>query len=89
MTTVDDIRAKLGNTPAAALHHINTGECPYCGSADLYWDVVELQEESAYQAVTCHQCDRAWDNIYRFVGMITQDSDPVYVPGYREPKCYR
>lgn len=32
-------------------------ECPFCGSEQIYYDVIEIGEEAAYQDCTCEKCN--------------------------------
>lgn len=42
--------------------------CPVCHSQDIEGGAVEIDAGTAYQAVTCHECEAEWSDVYRLVG---------------------
>lgn len=38
--------------------------CPFCGSADISGDSVEVNEGFAMQEIGCPQCGKQWTDVY-------------------------
>jgi DNA-directed RNA polymerase subunit RPC12/RpoP len=43
--------------------------CPYCSSKDIGGDRIESDSDSAWQVISCDNCNRCWTDIYKFVGV--------------------
>lgn len=56
---IDPIQAKY----LAALN-----SCPFCGSEDVEGDFVETDSSEAWQPVTCNNCGKGWNDLYKLVG---------------------
>lgn len=52
------------------------GECPYCGSTDIVGHSVEISGNSAYQDVTCSDCNRKWCDSYVLVDILETPEEP-------------
>jgi len=42
--------------------------CPFCKSASLEWDEIEVDGTDAQQEVYCHNCGAAWLDVYSLSG---------------------
>jgi endogenous inhibitor of DNA gyrase (YacG/DUF329 family) len=40
------------------------GKCPFCGSEDLEYGVLEIQDELLYYPFTCNDCDKEGEEWY-------------------------
>lgn len=56
------------------VNHRDSGDCPYCGGADLNWDNLEAENRDVYQQVTClvPGCGERWTNVYHFVSIVQE-----------------
>jgi transcription elongation factor Elf1 len=64
-------------------HYLATGgvSCPYCGDPDIEGGFVEINSGGAIQPVSCHACDRRWQDEYRLVGLtVEEDESEAAVP---------
>jgi len=43
--------------------------CPYCKSDDIEGGFVEIDTSGAWQPVSCNECMREWNDIYKLVDM--------------------
>lgn len=39
--------------------------CPFCGGEDIGGGFVNIEAGTAWQHVTCGECDRAWTDVYK------------------------
>jgi hypothetical protein len=47
------------------IHNKNASYCPYCQSEDsLYFSSIEIEQNQAYQDVSCHNCGKMWADVY-------------------------
>jgi transposase-like protein len=64
-------------TPAMVREYIASGgaHCPYCKSAEIESDHVEVDGDSAWARVSCQTCDREWQDsfVLSAVGEFTED----------------
>lgn len=44
--------------------------CPKCGSTDIYGDIVTIDNGTAYQSVSCNECEAEWLNVYSLSNQI-------------------
>lgn len=49
--------------------------CPYCGKNGIEFGRTTFMEDSMYQVVSCQSCGREWDDIYRLVGICTEEDE--------------
>lgn len=42
----------------------NPGKCPFCQSRDIDGGFVEIDGKSAWQKVSCNNCEKEWNDIY-------------------------
>ena len=50
-------------------HYIEntSSQCPYCHSDNITGSAVEVDADSAWQEVSCTDCERSWQDIYKLV----------------------
>jgi len=41
------------------------GKCPFCGSDAIEGGFIEVDGDSCWQPVTCTDCGKRWNDIYR------------------------
>jgi len=58
----------------------NSGRCPVCGSGNIEGSHMEADCDSAWQNVTCQDCEANWDDIYRLVGVELQTENAGVPP---------
>lgn len=44
------------------------GVCPCCGSENIEGGSIDIQGRSAYQEVSCLECDASWNDVYHLAG---------------------
>lgn len=42
-------------------------KCPYCGSADITGQQIDIESRQATQPVTCNACEKQWTDIYTLI----------------------
>ena len=42
----------------------NSGKCPYCKSEDISGGFVQVDGDTAWQELTCNDCDEQWNDVY-------------------------
>ena len=47
----------------------NSGKCPYCKSDQIEGGSIEIDGETAWQTVSCLNCDKKWNDIYRLANV--------------------
>lgn len=50
-------------------------KCPFCRSKSIYGDSVEIDAGSAWQRITCVDCDRSWNDVYSLNGYEPLDTN--------------
>ena len=58
---------------------IKSRQCPYCGSVDIAYDNVEVDDTQAVQSASCYGCDKEWNEIYNFAGVQLKDDDYTFL----------
>lgn len=48
-------------------------KCPVCGSTEIAWGQMTVQENSFYQSAECGDCGTEFDTIYRLVGFLSSE----------------
>lgn len=50
--------------------YVKTGgtKCPVCESTDIVGGSVEVNAGSAWQKISCNDCDATWNDVYKLVG---------------------
>ena len=44
-------------------------ECPFCGSGNIEGGPVEIDLGSAWQKVSCVDCEKEWSDLYTLTGV--------------------
>lgn len=42
--------------------------CPHCRSDDIEGGPVEIEDDYAFQEVSCSNCNASWNDVYELVG---------------------
>ena len=42
----------------------DSGKCPRCKSTDITGDSIEVDGDSAWQNVSCSECNETWTDVY-------------------------
>jgi hypothetical protein len=59
--------------PVVETEKPNGGACPKCGSGHLEGGFIEVEGNTCFQQVTCHDCESTWTDTYELVSQ----SEPV------------
>lgn len=51
------------------------GMCPFCRSGDISGGPVEIEGTTAWQDVTCNDCQHNWQDIYEMTHYSTEFSE--------------
>jgi len=49
--------------------------CPYCKSSNI--EGMEFEYEGTYRRVICLECGEQWKDIYKLVGISTEDEEII------------
>ena len=44
-------------------------KCPYCGGENIEGAMIEVDSGSAYQPVSCNDCNKSWEDVYELVNV--------------------
>lgn len=44
------------------------GCCPYCQSANIEGDSIDIDANIAWQEVRCLDCEQIWHDVYKLIG---------------------
>ncbi len=55
--------------------------CPYCHSDDLGYDKLNFESGSTWQDVTCLECNRIWQDVYKLVEVSDEFTFDEEAPG--------
>jgi hypothetical protein len=58
---------ELLNAPEPTLP--SDSKCPVCGSEDVSFDNLNVDDGHVYQDGDCIECDASWSNVYNFSGI--------------------
>ena len=47
----------------------NPNHCPYCGSENIVGHSIEVDWKGAWQAVSCEDCGKDWNDTFVFNGI--------------------
>lgn len=47
---------------------VGWGACPFCRATQVEGGFVEIDDNKAYQSVSCNACDHSWTDIYTLTG---------------------
>jgi len=60
--------------------------CPFCGSEDLEWGPIDIEDTEAYQEVTCQGCGKEWQDVYKQTApLYTDDKGDWHGYEYQPP----
>jgi transcription elongation factor Elf1 len=51
----------------------NSGKCPNCGSTNISGDSIDVDGDCCWQNVTCGECEKTWQDVYRLADVIRVD----------------
>jgi len=52
--------------------------CPFCSGGSLQGGSIHVDDGRAFQQVSCLECERIWQDVYRLMDA-KPDDDPVYI----------
>ena len=47
--------------------------CPFCESADISADSIDVEARECWQRVICNECGEEWQDVYTLSSVETQD----------------
>ena len=68
-----------GNLDEQASKFVKSGAtiCPKCGSENLSFRSIDIEDQSAYQRASCQDCESRFYSVYRLVGFGLYNGDDV------------
>lgn len=77
--TCHEVMHQPGNLDEQASRFVKSGAtiCPKCGSENLSFRSIDIEDQSAYQRASCQDCESRFYSIYRLVGFGLYNGDDV------------